>query len=356
MKLPLLLLSPYPLIDDGRELRDGYDLPQSSFCVSRCANRVCSEYGTSQIEGQVEFFTCPSGFSVVTLKVGDDRIRVNGVVESSTTKSDAAFRKAHRNRKISKDSVQRWIDALIRAAPDYQVAVEQIATDSISALHDIKSLIGTILQTAESWIWMQDGDTLDLKVERSPPQLRTIYQSCRIVETLLQLTDIIANPAAATFGQPRPVPVYKTLDMLQKIYESRAAKRSISIELAGRSYNEPKIYSSFLVVPLVLLDNAIKYGDKNSRIIVSIKDVSPAGVDVDISSQGDLVQIDERQLIFQRGFRGRNAVNADGSGLGLYVAQQVARANAFTIGYTGEPFLNPPHKGFNHFRFMVRGV
>ena len=71
------------------------------------------------------------------------------------------------------------------------------------------------------------------------------------------------------------------------------------------------------------------------------------------TSYGYLVPEIERERIFQRGFRGSN-VKAKGSGLGLYIAQLVAKANGFEITYKVKPTgILGNNKGYNHFMFTI---
>ena len=81
-----------------------------------------------------------------------------------------------------------------------------------------------------------------------------------------------------------------------------------------------------------------------------MKDWPDGGVSVDVSSYGLLVPEDQVEAIFERGIRGSN-VQATGSGLGLYVAQLVAKANGFWILYV--PERRGEDKGINHFKFQV---
>lgn len=352
---PLLASSPYPrILADGR-LVNGYSLSIATYCEKKCSDHACKEYGTDLQGLDARFFTCPHGFSVALARWGTGCIRVPGVLEISSNASTPRFRKNHKHRKIKSTEFQEWIANLRGMLPEYERQLGERVKESILALHDVKSLIGNILGTTEEWIFEHNGYNIDDKLENCPNRLRTIYHSCRILESLFQMTDIVANPAAATFGAPSPVAVHGVMFMLNKIFEAKAAKLGISIKLSGNSYNRPRAYKSFIIVPFVLMDNAVKYARRNSQITISVSDDRNRGVEVEVSSHGELVPSHQRKFIFDRGFRGNNA-KTKGSGLGLFIAQEVARANGFSIQYQGNPSSGSITEGTNRFSFSVDGI
>jgi signal transduction histidine kinase len=142
------------------------------------------------------------------------------------------------------------------------------------ALHDIKSIIGTILHTAENAISLQVGGSFDEKIESAPEYLRTIYHACRVLESLLQFTDIVANPESAFFGNAIRRRLHALLKLLVRVFEAKAAERDITILLRGSSYNQPLVLSSFIVIPVVLIDNAIKHSDNGSQVVVNVQDLN----------------------------------------------------------------------------------
>lgn len=70
-----------------------------------------------------------------------------------------------------------------------------------------------------------------------------------------------------------------------------------------------------------LLTNAVKYGERGTAVVVQARALSQS-YRIDVSNQGVGVPDDERQRIFERGYRSREVVGKKlGIGLGLYIAR-----------------------------------
>lgn len=353
MEDPLLLFCPYPTVQPDGSLLDGLTVPQSNYCRQKCKTRECLQFGAGEKKGSPVFYTCVKGFSVVVVAVGESLIRINGVVEASTSMAPKGFKKEHRNRKLKPPELERWLRSFATVQPEYKKQVEARAEDAVHALHDIKSLIGSVLNTAEQYIFEQSGQTLEEKIEASPPHIRTIYHSCEILGSLIQITDILTNPAVAHFGTPFSISVHGVILKLVKIHESRALSQRKKLTLRGHSVNKVRLFSSFILIPHILIDNAIKHADRDTEIRIWLQDKENGEIKVDVSSFGQLVPEGEQDSIFLQGVRGSNA-KAKGSGLGLYIAQLVAKANGFQMRYKAKPTgILGNNKGYSHFLLTV---
>jgi len=81
-----------------------------------------------------------------------------------------------------------------------------------------------------------------------------------------------------------------------------------------------------------LVDNACKYSQPHSEIVVSIDSVDQSAT-VRVWNSGSSIPASERSKIFGRFYRGVNAQKVSpGSGLGLYVARKIAVAHGGDIG------------------------
>ena len=86
-----------------------------------------------------------------------------------------------------------------------------------------------------------------------------------------------------------------------------------------------------------LLDNCVKYGDKNSDILVKPRiQKKSSDLIVEIINNSEPVPRDLWERIFDLGFRGENArqVVASGTGLGLYICRGIVSLYNGSITYT----------------------
>lgn len=73
-----------------------------------------------------------------------------------------------------------------------------------------------------------------------------------------------------------------------------------------------------------LLDNAVKYSPPGSVIAVTVRRLG-LFMSVDVRDQAPQIAEEERAKIFQRFYRGESGRSAEGLGIGLYLAREIAR-------------------------------
>jgi signal transduction histidine kinase len=98
-----------------------------------------------------------------------------------------------------------------------------------------------------------------------------------------------------------------------------------------------------------LLDNALKYSPPTS--IIEIQARSNGAVDVIVRNSGSTISEREHARVAERFYRGANARQIPGTGMGLAIVQQIARAHGGTLTMTSSPeagtafVLSFPHGG-----------
>ena len=86
-----------------------------------------------------------------------------------------------------------------------------------------------------------------------------------------------------------------------------------------------------------LLDNALKYSPPDSPIAISVYDDSRA-IMVDVTDHGSGIPVEEQSRIFERLYRSPSVQHhLTGSGLGLNIAQNIARAHHGDLTVTSRP-------------------
>lgn len=125
-------------------------------------------------------------------------------------------------------------------------------------------------------------------------------------------------------------------DSISTVYGA-ATKKNISIQTA---YFEdvPLLHDRKWTSEAIIniLENAIKYSSPDNEINISVEAL-PIYIKISITDYGIGIAPDEWNSIFKRFYRGRNAKDVDGVGLGLYLASLIFQKQAGYILVDSKP-------------------
>ena len=71
-----------------------------------------------------------------------------------------------------------------------------------------------------------------------------------------------------------------------------------------------------------LLDNAVKYGKPGNEIVLAVRELGLT-IEISVTDQNEPISEEERTRIFERFYRGKNAIEKEGVGIGLYLAREI---------------------------------
>jgi hypothetical protein len=101
-------------------------------------------------------------------------------------------------------------------------------------------------------------------------------------------------------------------------------------------------YEPFLIPPLAVIDNALKYAPPDSEIEVHFAQDNSV-IEVEVTSMGPRIHDNEREAIFTAGTRGRDAeAISEGQGLGLWLARTLLGRWG---GHIGVDQVSVPQRG-----------
>jgi hypothetical protein len=133
------------------------------------------------------------------------------------TKMDAPTRKANRSQKVSWEQASAYAALLAAAEGRIHDEIGRKAKEAIAGLHDIKTAVSVVFRNTEAIMRNLQGYDDGEKIENADPALKGLLKSVNLLNSLLNLASIIANPDSASFGQPRRTPVYKLFRLMGRL-------------------------------------------------------------------------------------------------------------------------------------------
>jgi signal transduction histidine kinase len=260
--------------------------------------------------------------------------------------------------KVERKQIEAWWKAQVRALAEVDQEVAERVRQTLEMFHDVQTAASSIIRSAERLQAAQLGRNDDEKFAALHPAAQTLVKAASLLELRMRTMPIVSNPAAASYGRRIRKPIYKLIDMLVRTLQPLAERRGVSLELRGVSHKMTDVFESFDLLPLTLIENAIKYSAKGQAIEVVVQDTE-SGIAVSVASFSPWIAPEERQSIFKRRYRAESAITmlAEGSGLGLHIAEVVARAHNTHVLFgtdEGNVMLDGIRYAGNRFSFSTR--
>jgi len=336
----------YPPLQDAHP---GWRLDVPAVC-RRCTTRSCLEHPSPDPE--LRSHICSDGLDFFTTRIGGTAVSLIGLVlaEERPGPGSASVTTKHR---VKREDVERVMARVASATETIQTRIDAEVKNSVASLHDVTTAVNLIQRCAETMMANYEGESDAEEMAQADPQLKSLLEAVILLNDRMMSASIAVNPEAAGFGRRRSMPIYKILDRLKNLFDKEAGQKNVIIRILGKSYNRLATYDSMKVIPLVLLDNAVKYAEHSTDVDIHISDCADGSVSIAIVSCGVLVPDEEAGRIFDKGYRCSVAtrIALQGSGLGLYIADTIAKAHGFKIAYEAVPAGGG--KGQNRFALTI---
>jgi len=324
------IISPWPTVI-GNFIQSGKTIPLSSYCERKCGN--APECHSKAVEGEN---LCPYGMSYFRFIVAEEPVTIFGL-RSSLNKDtgNKILKDALKGRTATFEEVRSWADSLVKLLEVISIDFVRRQSEMLEPLHDPMRLVRQVLKLSQS-IAMASTRTrhIDDALACANPDMKSLVKAADFLNESFDMLTIYFNPEAATFPRKYSFSLYGMLKKIVSVFsiedEPEAAPRSPSIYLNGSSYRKVSLRENFKLVPFALITNAIKYSIEGD-IKVNISE-NLSSTEVAVESVGPYIEPDEVPLIFNKKYRGQWArKHSTGSGVGLFLADVVARANGFKI-------------------------
>lgn len=238
-------------------------------------------------------------------------------------------------------TMDRSAQMLIRRDRELHKAHEQlreidaVKSEFISiAAHQMRTPLSAIKWSHQMLINEELGPLTSDQRKILQQSLHSVYRMVRLVNNLLDADHL---DIGATHLELRDVDIVKLISEVIESQRAAADDKHLIVE-----------FTHYQTLPRIqlnadrmkdaignLLDNAIKYTPAEGTISISIRPVESFVV-IEISDTGIGIPEDHKPRMFTRFARADNAkrVDADGSGLGLYIVKKIIQNHSGSITYT----------------------
>jgi signal transduction histidine kinase len=198
---------------------------------------------------------------------------------------------------------------------------------SLSFLHDYKQFVARVKQHINVVIQTHYPNCPpDIQLANALPSEKAIYHSAALMEDKIETALLLTQPERLGNARRSKFGLHGFILKHLRIYQVAFDEKDIKVVHAGHSYGMIVAPQAFAAIPHTLLDNALKYSQRGSEVVVGFKE-DKDWIEFSVTSYGPKIESNESQAIFELFRRGAAAATQreEGSGIGLYLAQFVAR-------------------------------
>lgn len=317
-----VLSTPWPLYV-GDKFFEGSKVTNPHFCNIDCISEVKSTH------------KCSHGLSHISKVIGGTQITVTGVYLDSMTGSQKLNRK-FKSQKASIHTINNWLSDVETKVTSIKIISNKVAKDKFDQFHEFAKWANEIKFYSNRLIEKSKKGQVR-GFEAATEDLKSLHKTSVMLLDALDTSSIYFNPGSASFGHKRPTDIYSMLHKISLVLShSKNNKGHVKIQVNGSVQNKHRVYESFKIIPLSLLQNAMKYR-KTNDVEVLFEEINNDLI-MKVISYGDLIPANELPKLFDRGYRSSSALSSklEGNGLGLYAANIVAKAHDFKLSAASE--------------------
>ena len=187
------------------------------------------------------------------------------------------------------------------------------------ASHEFRTPLSTVLSSAA----LLGRYTLTEEQEKRDKHIKRIKDTVKHLNVLLE--DFLSLGKLEE-GRIRPDPAeFVVKEFLEEVVEEmRPLAREgqqIRCQYAGTEVftSDKRLLKNILIN---LLSNAVKFSPANATIGLTVTHPTEGGLSVSVADEGIGISVEDQQHLFSSFFRGGNAMNIEGTGLGLHIVKR----------------------------------
>lgn len=322
---------------------EGTFIEPYSFCINNYSKNKCRDfYNALKHKEKCVFHTCPYGMSTYVDSTGMifTCMRERNSYDKRKNKSLNCANEIIYNPTLNSEQLNILINSFSQFENE-KIALNEKGASIDSIAHEVKQLNAQIKERCDVILqtYHIDEDNINLSTEEInalKKEIRTIYLSSSMISSRFSLYDYEKNPDALIQGAEFPCNIYKKFDKIKKIFKNYM-KKSIPITLVGSSYKHFNAYPTFELIPLLIIENAVKYSYSGNEVSITFKELPGDILKVSIVSYSPYCSASDMEHLFEKGFRGKNASRvSDGSGVGLYFVKMLCDLHSIDINITSD--------------------
>jgi PAS domain S-box-containing protein len=244
--------------------------------------------------------------------------RVSADIRKLNTELEA---KVEERTLILKEALQRLEQSQqeLSEALDKERQLNEIKSRFVSmASHEFRTPLSAVLSSASliaKYTTSEQQQNRDKHINRIKDSVKHLND---LLEDFLSLGKLDEGKVGASFSAfDLPDTIQDTIDEMRGLIKEG---QSINFEHEGEAWvnSDKKLVKNILIN---LISNAVKFSDPNGCITVKSKQVGNKAV-VAISDKGIGISEEDQKHLFSSFFRGHNAINIQGTGLGLHIVKR----------------------------------
>ncbi|MEP6948880.1 MAG: PAS domain-containing sensor histidine kinase [Ginsengibacter sp.] len=204
-------------------------------------------------------------------------------------------------------------------ALDKERELNEIKSRFVSmASHEFRTPLSTVLSSASllsKYITTEDQDKRERHINRIKDSVKHLND---ILEDFLSLGKLDEGKVTTSFSPLNLTDLLR--DVLEEMKPQTKPGQKIEYICEGNCdiHSDKNLLRNILII---LISNAIKFSDEEKTIWIDGK-VADNTVTISIKDEGIGISEDDQQYLYSSFFRGKNAVNIQGTGLGLHIVKR----------------------------------
>lgn len=300
--------------------------PGQHFTFPDCCSRACFTSSNGR-----NYHRCAHGFDYYQRTINDENVFIGGVFFDHSA-MPRQYKGLTKRRRYSNHDIDRWTSNINKLIVEAKSSQALTFSQTMRPLHEISRWANQVHAISNRIVSKYRKADLADNFKEATGDEKALLKSAQMLVDSFESLSIYFNPASAGYGKRRPTDVYRLIHKIILILEhAEGAAYNKKIRIEGSSVKKYDLYESFKIIPLSIIQNAIKYSSQRD-IIVDFEE-SARGLLISITSTGLNIAESDIAKIFENGYRGKLAAQThhEGMGIGLYTSKIVADANKIKL-------------------------